>query len=130
MELPIYLIMGLSEAGLGPKQTEPAEPVGGGMVASAARVMTDRGPIFVKWKEDAPERFFECEANGLTILRAAGPLRTPAVLVARDVSLHDRSVGWISFLALEWIDTIPPPKLRDFAIGFGQALAALHRETS
>jgi fructosamine-3-kinase len=99
-----------------------ARAVGGGMVGRTARVETDSGPIFVKWKEGAPPRWFEMEEDGLDRLRAACPLRVPRVLAWRDSPDSDPP-----FLALEWLDPRPAADRRGFDRRLGEGLAQMHR---
>src|SRR5262245_36734582 len=118
MELPFYVMVALQEHGLWPLEKTPAIPTSGGMVALSARVETKAGPILVKWKDESPERFFECEADGLTRLAKTETLRVPEVLLAYDASPHDRTVGWQSVLALEWIEERAPAKRSLFCAEF------------
>src|SRR5207302_282049 len=89
VELPGMLVIALHESGYLPRWRVPAEPVAGGMVNEAARVETERGPVFVKWKMDAPPDTFACEADGLRRLAAADTLRLPVVLGFADASASD-----------------------------------------
>jgi fructosamine-3-kinase len=95
--------------------------------------VTSDGPVFVKWKYDAPNGFFQFEADGLNRLRAARALRVPRVLAFQD---NDRVTGGTeerrheetpSFLALEYVETQPPSHAARFTQRFGEELAALHR---
>jgi fructosamine-3-kinase len=98
-----------------------ASPVGGGCIAHATRVETERGRFFLKWAEGEAGRTFEAEAAGLRVLAdAAGPdLVVPAVVVARDA--HDGP----GFLLADWVEPGRPG--RSGWERFGVALAALHR---
>lgn len=127
MELPNFIEMTPYQAGLAPKQGLAAQALSGGMVNSAARVETKDGPVFVKWKQDAPQRFFACEADGLNRLREANALRTPTVLYAFDASEEERNTGWISVLALEWIEERPSLDRDRFCVRFAAGLAHMHR---
>jgi fructosamine-3-kinase len=96
------------------------EPVGGGCIASAGRLVTSEGPYFLKWAEEDAGQTFEAEAAGLRALREAGSaLVVPEVLAAQDAD------GEPGFLLTEWIETGQQP--RDFWQEFGEELAALHR---
>ena len=97
----------------------PASAQSGGDVNRAARVVTRKGPIFVKWKADVPAGFFALEADGLGRLRVAGSLRIPQVLAVGDAP---------AFLALEYLEPMPPRDERIFALRLGEGLAALHRD--
>ena len=97
-----------------------AEPVHGGDVNVAARVVTGDGPVFVKWREGAPPDLFEAEADGLRALGEVGALRVPRVLhVSREPA----------FLVLEYIASTIPSNEPAFSCRFGKALATLHRST-
>ena len=98
-----------------------ATSLSGGDVSRAARVVTGDGPIFVKWKADAPIEFFALEADGLRRLRQAGALRIPAALAWGDGP---------PFLALEYVAPQAPTDMRRFARRLGEGLAALHRNSS
>ena len=89
-----------------------------------ARVETDSGPIFVKWKEGAPKRWFAMEEDGLNRLRASCPLRIPRVLAWRDAPEADPP-----FLALEWLDARPAPDRHAFDRALGEGLARMHAES-
>lgn len=96
-----------------------AASLSGGDVNRAARVVTGGGPIFVKWKPDAPPGFSALEVDGLNRLRAAGALRVPEVLAWGDAP---------PFLALEYVMPQVPADERQFAQHLGEGLAALHRD--
>jgi fructosamine-3-kinase len=97
------------------------EPVGGGCIAHATRLETDRGHFFLKWAEGEAGRTFEAEAEGLRVLgAAAGPeLVVPQVLAAQDAREGP------GFLLMDWIEPGRPGR-SDWE-RFGAALAALHR---
>src|SRR4051812_46869064 len=65
------------------------EPVGGGMISQAARVVSGRGAYLLKWGGQGLANFFTVEARGLELLAAAGALRVPAVLAYRDTPNDD-----------------------------------------
>jgi fructosamine-3-kinase len=98
--------------------------VGGGCIANATRVESERGTFFLKWSDGEAGRTFEAEAAGLRGLAApASPLRIPEPLLARDADSDGPGL-----LLMAWIE--PGRKGREFWTGFGDALAALHRTTS
>jgi fructosamine-3-kinase len=99
-----------------------APTVSGGMVNSAARVETNAGPVFVKWKQNAPPRLFSCEAEGLRALSGASMLRIPEVLLVSD----DDAASRPPFLVLEWLECRPPRNPASFAERLAQGVAALH----
>lgn len=106
---------------------EPADatPVGGGMINRAARVRVRDSDVFVKWNERAPPHFFAVEADGLNRLRDVGALRVPDVL-----TFEDNAEEGLAFLALEFIESIPPQNPERIARRFGEGLAALHQNVS
>lgn len=91
------------------------EPVGGGCIANASRIVTTEGSYFLKYGPPEVARTFAAEAAGLKALRAAGaPLRVPEVVLLEE-----------DLLVLEWIEQGPRPA--SFDETFGRALAHLHR---
>jgi fructosamine-3-kinase len=92
--------------------------VHGGSINSAARIESDRGPIFVK--HGSPEIFsrFETEAVGLKLLARAQAVRVPDVLGCA------RNDQW-SFIALEWIDFAKSSRSSEATLG--EQLAWQHR---
>jgi len=103
-----------------------ASPVGGGMICRAAHVRVEGGDVFVKWRENAPPRFFETEAAGLELLRAAGALRVPHVLAWRD---RQGSNPGPPYVALEFIPEVRPRDEVSFGRRFGEGIARLHQST-
>lgn len=99
-----------------------AEPLRGGCIHPALRVVSERGvTAFLKWSSEAGFGGFAVEARGLQALAARGGLRVPRVLGVGTGA--DGTYGW---LLLEFID--PPAagvRLRGTALGEG--LAHLHR---
>lgn len=105
-----------------------SRPLGGGMVNTAARVETTDGPVFVKWKDDTPARFFEMEAAGLSLLANTRALHVPKVLAYQDKVADDDHAP--AFLVLEWTEERSPSSAEQFKRLFAEGLAALHRNTS
>ncbi|MDQ7041301.1 MAG: fructosamine kinase family protein [Rhodothermus sp.] len=96
-------------------------PVGGGCIARACRLETDRGVYFLKWGPAEVAHTFKAEAVGLRALRAAkSPLVIPEV-VALGEAQSDRP----GFLVLEWIEPGRPGP--HFWEHFGEGLAHLHQ---
>jgi fructosamine-3-kinase len=93
--------------------------VSGGSINSAYRLATSHGSFFVKTNHASryPE-MFQKEAKGLALLRNAGALAVPEVLLAG-------AAGEESFLLLEYIDGANEKK--DFWGNFGKGLAQLHQ---
>ncbi|NDL60123.1 fructosamine kinase family protein [Phytoactinopolyspora mesophila] len=98
------------------EQVVNVEAVGGGDICQAHKASMGHGrAVFVKTRSQAPEGFFESEANGLARLGSApGGAPVPRVLAANT-----------ECLVLEWIAPEPPSALA--AERFGRALAATHR---
>lgn len=99
--------------------------VGGGSINQAARVEVGGSRFFVKWKTDAPPRFFETEARGLDVLRQADEIRVPEVIAFEDATAQRPG-----YLILEWIDESRRAESLSFAVNFGRALAALHQTST
>jgi len=97
------------------------EPVGGGSINRAFKVLTERGPLFVKVNAPAAQAMFEAEAQGLALLRRAGGVRVPEV-----VAVGSAEAG--AFIALEWLDL--GGKTAGAERGLGIALARQHRHTA
>lgn len=98
------------------------EAVGGGCIHTALRLAgksagTERS-WFVKVNEAPRRALFECEAEGLEAMRAAGAIATPRVVALAD----DGAQAW---LVLEWLELAPLDAAS--AASLGAALAAQHR---
>lgn len=93
--------------------------VSGGSINSAYRLTTSRGNFFVKTNHASryPE-MFQKEAKGLALLRNAGALAVPEVLLTG-------AAGEESFLLLEYIEAATEKK--DFWEDFGKSLTQLHQ---
>jgi fructosamine-3-kinase len=98
------------------------EAVGGGCIAHATRVDTERGRFFLKWAEGEAGQTFEAEAEGLRLLREAAA--QPA-LVVPEVRAAENAAGGAGYLLMDWLAPGRPGRA-DWA-RFGEALAALHR---
>ncbi len=91
-------------------------PVGGGCIADARTIITDKGNIyFLKSHSGAPGMFTK-EAHGLSELAKADAIRIPKVVLAYD-----------DFLLMEQITS--SGKIADFHRIFGRQLADMHRFT-
>ncbi|MEM8484513.1 MAG: fructosamine kinase family protein [Bacteroidota bacterium] len=96
-------------------------PVGGGCIANASRIETALGPYFLKWGNGEVVLTFEPEAAGLAVLAAADTaLRIPQVVASSGTNP--------GFLLMEWI--VQGAKSPGFDVSFGEALAALHRQSA
>ena len=93
--------------------------VSGGSINRAAKISTDRGDLFLKWNNNAPDDFFEKEADGLKRLKSAGTaLRIPDV-----ISSGKPEKGRPGYLLMEFIEE---GRSGDSFV-FGQNLAKLHQ---
>jgi fructosamine-3-kinase len=121
--LPFELNDALTVALVSPVRA--ARSLSGGQVGSSARVETDKGLFFVKWKLNAAPKFFEMEADGLQRLRENGPLRIPQVITYSDLP---HTLTPIPYIVLEWIEPRPAPNPRLFAQRLGEGLAQIHSQ--
>lgn len=89
-------------------------PISGGCISQAFVIESQlHGSVFIKTFDQAPSRFFECEAEGLHYLGEIGSISTPAVLGYGK-----------SFIALEFIPS--GVQKADFWVSLGYQLAHLH----
>lgn len=96
-----------------------ARPVSGGSINHAYRLKTLTGNLFLKYNDASffPE-MFEKEARGLNLLRSAGAIEIPEVLLVERTQEH-------TFLLLEYVDSMS--EADNFWDDFGEKLAALHK---
>ena len=104
-------------------EVRSAKPVGGGCIAHATQIETERGRWFLKWGEGDVARSFRAEAAGLQVLRAA-----PSRLLVPDVVASDVLEEGLGFLLQEWIE--PGAAHSAYWNRFGTELAKLHGTTS
>ncbi|WP_026085490.1 fructosamine kinase family protein [Streptomyces viridosporus] len=111
-----FLLERLHAAGL--TDVVAAEPATGGLAATAGLARRGDGtPVFVKaFGEPPSDDAFTAEAEGLTVLREAGGVATPEVILA------DRDLLVLSVLQ-------PRPGTEAFWEQFAHALAHLHTTT-
>ncbi len=77
-----------------------SKSVSGGSINRAAKISTNRGDLFLKWNNSAPDDFFEKEADGLKRLDSAGTaLRIPKV-----ISSGNPKDGRPGYLLMEFIE--------------------------
>lgn len=99
------------------------EPMGGGCINEARRLVVDGERFFVKWNDHPNPRQFEAEAKGLRALAAADSgLVIPEPVVWSD----DLEAG--GYLVLEYLET--GARGPDFDEELGHGLAALHRSST
>ncbi|HEX9734025.1 MAG TPA: fructosamine kinase family protein [Thermoanaerobaculia bacterium] len=94
---------------------------GGSINQGRVAQLADGRRFFVKTNPSPPPRMFECEAEGLRALAAAGALRVPRV-----IAVGGENEG-APALVLEAIDAGRPGE--GFFARFGRAFAELHRAT-
>ena len=97
---------------------DSSTPVSGGSIASAYRVESATGPLFLKLGPKAQLPMFEAEADGLAALEEAGHLRVP-----RELGFGESSNT--AYLLLTWLSLRPPGVHTQAALGKG--LAQQHR---
>ncbi len=71
--------------------------IAGGCINNTYKILTNRGPFFVKWNEEDLFEMFDAEAKGLAILDVHSPIITPKELGIGTLSNK-------SFLLTEWIE--------------------------
>ena len=99
-----------------------SQSVSGGSINRAAKISTNRGDLFLKWNSDAPDDFFEKEADGLKRLGTTGTsIRIPYV-----ISSGKPENGRPGFLLMEFIEE---GRSGD-SFEFGRNLAKLHQTTA
>lgn len=119
----------LSEKQGKPVVVENTHTVGGGCINEAMRLETSAGDYFVKWNEAqrfpgmpaSRQGWFEAEVEGLELLRRAGEIEVPEVLLCGGD--NDRA-----FLLLQFIH--PGKRENNFFHDFGRRLAKLHRHSA
>ena len=96
------------------------QPVSGGDISAAWRLMTAKNDLFLKTGPLSVADMFAAEADGLVELSKAGAVRVPEVIATGEC-------GADVFLALEWI----PLETADAGVErqFGEQLAELHHAT-
>lgn len=99
---------------------ENEQSVSGGSINRAHKLQTNRGTLFLKWNQTAPDDFFEVEARGLKLLGSAGTdLRVPNVITS-----HSSDSSMPGFLLMEFIREGSGDSSDSFT--FGAELAKLH----
>jgi protein-ribulosamine 3-kinase len=111
MRLPVHVAETIRTAiGEAPSS---AEPVSGGCINAAARVVAGSRTLFVKWNANPPHGLFQSESAGLRRLSATETVAVPEVVALDDCAL-----------VLQWIE---PGQPTDGAMAdAGRRLAALH----
>ncbi|WP_164670871.1 fructosamine kinase family protein [Virgibacillus doumboii] len=89
----------------------------GGSINESFFVETDERIYFVKYHNNAPERFFELEAKGLELIRETNTISVPEVLAYSDEKNN-------AFLVMEWVEGQKAP---DTEYKLGERIAAMHQ---
>lgn len=110
-------------AGRPSPKIQSLEPVSGGSINRAYRLVTEAGTFFCKWNPDGPEDMFEREREGLEALAEAGSgLKIPAVVALSPAGLAVAPVIIMEYLAPSSTGTTESAWEE-----LGRGLAALHR---
>ena len=100
-------------------EIKSSKSASGGSINRAAKISTNRGDLFLKWNNNAPDDFFEKEADGLKRLgRSESNLRIPNV-----ISNGKPESGRPGYLLMEFIEE---GRFGD-SFEFGRQLANLHQ---
>jgi protein-ribulosamine 3-kinase len=105
-------------------ETVPVEEyrfVSGGCINNTVCLITEKGKLFIKWHESAPENMFEVEAMGLDLLKKAGQIKIPTFLGKGNANGKD-------YLIMEYIDSARPDKM--YWENFGANLAHMHKNNT
>jgi len=90
------------------------QPVSGGCINNATKIITNFGNFFLKWNINASEKMFDTEIKGLELLRKSKTIYIPQ-LIAYD---HN-------YLMMEFIEKEPPSN--SLWEEFGRDLSELHK---
>jgi protein-ribulosamine 3-kinase len=78
-----------------------AEPVAGGCIHKAYKLITSAGLYFLKWNTAPLPAMFSSEAHGITHIHAVDAIKTPQVLLFSDLTTD----GCPGFILMEWIES-------------------------
>lgn len=104
---------------------QSAEPVGGGCIHRALRLVSNDGLFFLKWNPAPQTGMFSSEARALDLIRETMTIATPMVYLWMDPPPDPECP---SFILMEWIERRAPDS--NGMTRLGQQLAAFHRITS
>jgi fructosamine-3-kinase len=90
------------------------QPVSGGCINNATKIITNYGNFFLKWNINASEKMFETEVKGLELLRKSKTIYIPQLIA------HDHN-----YLMMEFIEKEPPSNI--LWEEFGRDLSELHK---
>ncbi|MCP1355169.1 fructosamine kinase family protein [Aneurinibacillus migulanus] len=93
--------------------------ISGGDICEAMTVLLDGERCFLKWRADAPPRFFTWESEGLITLKNAHNTKQTGIHVPEVKQVGEK------FLLLEWME--PGSKTATTAEVLGQGLALQHQ---
>lgn len=103
---------------------ESITPVGGGCIANASRVVTERETYFLKWASGSAGETFVAEGKGLAALASSAS----GLVVPRPIVMENADVDRPGLLLMDWIEE--GVKTRSFWRRLGTGLAGLHREAT
>ena len=110
----------LTEALSEPVRIREVQPLGGGCINHATKLITDAGTFFAKWNENGPADLFVREAESLRELsKACTLLQIPRVIVAQSSP---------ALLITTFLDS-PSGARHDQDERLGRGIAELHRST-
>ncbi len=95
------------------------QTVSGGSINQAVKLSTDKGDYFLKWNRDAPDDFFEKEAEGLMHLRTV----KSDIIIPEVIEVGRPKKKMPGFLLMEFIKKSP----HGDSFQFGAELARLHQ---
>ena len=90
------------------------QPVSGGCINNASKIITNCGTFFLKWNKTANDKMFEVEVKGLELIRKRNTIYIPQ-LIAYDNH----------FLMMEFIEKVSPT--HSLWEEFGRNLSELHK---
>lgn len=91
----------------------------GGSINESYFVETEKRRYFIKIHPNAPERFFELEANGLQLINETNTISVPVVLSYSDAKAS-------AYLVLEWVEGTKTAATESL---LGDLIAQLHQTT-
>ena len=90
------------------------QPVSGGCINNASKIITNYGNFFLKWNINAPEKMFDTEVKGLELLQNSKTIYIPQMIA------YDNH-----FLMMEFIEKVSPT--HSLWEEFGRDLSELHK---
>lgn len=115
----------LHHLGISPK-TIQLEPLHGGCINHAARLIAGNHIFFIKWNEASPPGMFQKEAMGLALIKQTKTIKVPEVLGYFDGEDIHQSLP--AFILMEYIPSSKPLSRHTFQT-LGEQLAQMHLRT-